>query len=209
MLSLPSCPVDARQLVIVDDGSTDGTRELLRDTEWPPSVTLVQHDRNRGKGAALRTALTSTRPATGPRSSTPTSSTAPPTSRRCSSRCSTGEARVVYRHPVVVEPLGVQLLVRDGQQGRHARDERHLQLLDLGRDDVPQGDEHRALPLAPAAGARVRDRAGDHRAGALLSGERIYEVPITYAARSREEGKKLTALDGLRVLRTLVRCRIA
>jgi hypothetical protein len=34
-------------------------------------------------------------------------------------------------------------------------------------------------------------------------------VPITYKARSREEGKKLTALDGLRVLRTLVRCRIA
>jgi hypothetical protein len=41
----------------------------------------------------------------------------------------------------------------------------------------------------------------------LRAGERIYEVPITYKARSREEGKKLTALDGLRVLRTLVRCR--
>jgi dolichol-phosphate hexosyltransferase len=43
----------------------------------------------------------------------------------------------------------------------------------------------------------------------LRSGERIYEVPITYRARSREEGKKLTAFDGLRVLRTLVRCRIS
>jgi hypothetical protein len=42
----------------------------------------------------------------------------------------------------------------------------------------------------------------------LLAGERIYEVPISYSARSREEGKKLTALDGLRVLRTLVRCRV-
>jgi hypothetical protein len=37
---------------------------------------------------------------------------------------------------------------------------------------------------------------------------RIFEVPITYRARSREAGKKLTAVDGLRVLRTLVRCRI-
>ena len=37
----------------------------------------------------------------------------------------------------------------------------------------------------------------------LLTGERNYEVPITYKARSREESKKLTALDGLRVLRTL------
>jgi hypothetical protein len=37
---------------------------------------------------------------------------------------------------------------------------------------------------------------------------RIYEVPVAYRARSREDGKKLTALDGLRVLRTLVRCRL-
>jgi hypothetical protein len=43
----------------------------------------------------------------------------------------------------------------------------------------------------------------------LQTGERIYEVPITYRARAREEGKKLTAVDGLRVLRTLVRCRLS
>ena len=42
----------------------------------------------------------------------------------------------------------------------------------------------------------------------LRAGERIYEVPISYRARSRDEGKKLTAVDGLRVLRTLVRCRL-
>jgi hypothetical protein len=41
----------------------------------------------------------------------------------------------------------------------------------------------------------------------LQTGERIYEVPVSYAARSREQGKKLTAIDGLRVLRTLLRCR--
>ena len=51
-------PVDSRQLVIVDDGSTDGTREILRSTDWPETVTVVEHDRNRGKGAAIRTALT-------------------------------------------------------------------------------------------------------------------------------------------------------
>jgi hypothetical protein len=36
----------------------------------------------------------------------------------------------------------------------------------------------------------------------------IYEVPITYRARRREEGKKLTAVDGVRVLATLARCRV-
>ena len=50
-------PVASRELVIVDDGSTDGTRELLRSRNWPENVELVFHDRNRGKGAAVRTAL--------------------------------------------------------------------------------------------------------------------------------------------------------
>jgi hypothetical protein len=43
----------------------------------------------------------------------------------------------------------------------------------------------------------------------LSKGVRIFEVPVVYRARSREEGKKLTALDGLRVIATLLRCRIA
>ena len=51
-------PVEARQLVIVDDGSTDCTLETLRTTDWPESVTVVEHNRNQGKGAAIRTALT-------------------------------------------------------------------------------------------------------------------------------------------------------
>ena len=45
-------------------------------------------------------------------------------------------------------------------------------------------------------------------AGLLLRGARIHEVPVPYRARRREEGKKLTAVGGLRVLRTLLRCRL-
>jgi hypothetical protein len=40
-------------------------------------------------------------------------------------------------------------------------------------------------------------------------GERIFEVPVHYRARSTEEGKKLTAADGFRVLATLIRCRLS
>jgi hypothetical protein len=39
--------------------------------------------------------------------------------------------------------------------------------------------------------------------------ERIFEVPVHYRARSNEEGKKLTAADGLRVIATLLRCRFS
>jgi hypothetical protein len=42
----------------------------------------------------------------------------------------------------------------------------------------------------------------------LKRGMRIYEVPISYAARSRQEGKKLTWRDGLRAVGTLTRIRM-
>jgi hypothetical protein len=40
-------------------------------------------------------------------------------------------------------------------------------------------------------------------------GERIFEVPVHYRARATAEGKKLTALDGFRVIAVLVRCRLS
>jgi hypothetical protein len=40
-------------------------------------------------------------------------------------------------------------------------------------------------------------------------GERIFEVPVHYRARASDEGKKLTAYDGVRVIATLLRCRFS
>jgi hypothetical protein len=42
----------------------------------------------------------------------------------------------------------------------------------------------------------------------LKAGVRVYEIPVSYRARQRGEGKKLTSMDGFRVLRTLLRCRV-
>src|SRR4051812_185463 len=53
-------PTDV-ELIVVDDGSTDGTRQLLELSDWPEEVTLLFHERNRGKGAAVRTALAAAR----------------------------------------------------------------------------------------------------------------------------------------------------
>jgi glycosyltransferase involved in cell wall biosynthesis len=45
------------ETVIVDDGSSDGTREYLKTLEGQPGFQVIYHDRNRGKGAAVVTGM--------------------------------------------------------------------------------------------------------------------------------------------------------
>ena len=49
-------PVD-KEVLIVDDASTDGTRELLRRYEGNGNIRIFYHEKNQGKGAALQTAF--------------------------------------------------------------------------------------------------------------------------------------------------------
>jgi dolichol-phosphate hexosyltransferase len=199
-------PVVSRQLVIVDDGSTDGTRELLREGEWPDNVTLVFHDQNRGKGAALQTGL---KHATG-------------------EYAAILDADLEYK-AADLAPLLEPLLAGDTRVVFGTRSWSSHSAFSfwyvMGNKGVTFATNviyncwisdvmtcHKAMSTELFRSLRLRERGfaiePEITARVLRAGERIYEVPISYAARSREEGKKLTALDGLRVLKTLVRCRV-
>ncbi len=52
---LAAAPEIEKEILLVDDGSTDGTRDVLKKMEDPPRIRVKLHERNQGKGAALRT----------------------------------------------------------------------------------------------------------------------------------------------------------
>src|SRR6478735_6388614 len=198
-------PVAARQLVIIDDGSTDGTREWLAEAALPDGVELVLHPKNRGKGAAIRTGLDHARGA----------------------YSAILDADLEYAAadlgPVLEPLLAGKAHVVFGTRAWTSQSSFSFWYV-MGNKSVTMATNvlyncwisdvmtcHKAMSTELFRSLRLRERGfaiePEIAARVLQSGERIYEVPIGYAARSRDEGKKLTALDGVKVLRTLVRCK--
>ena len=200
-------PVDGRQLVIVDDGSTDGTRDLLRDTNWPDNVEVVYHERNRGKGAALRTGLghaTGTFAAILDADLEYAASDLAPLLEPLLA----GDATVVFGSRAFTSQSSFSFWYVIGNKAVTMATN---VIYNCWISDVMTC--HKVMRTDLFRSLRLRERGfaiePEIAARVLGAGERIYEVPVSYKARSREEGKKLTTVDGLRVLRTLVRCRVS
>jgi len=193
------------ELIVVDDGSTDGTREILRTTNWDERVRLFEHEHNQGKGAAVQTGLSHAR----------------------------GEYAAIFDADLEYDPADLGELMPPLLDGRTNASfgvrvfdgyTSHSFLFVLGNKGVTlacnvlfnvylhdimtchkmiRTDVFRSLPLT-SAGFAIEPEI---TARLVQRGERIFEVPVHYRARSNEEGKKLTALDGFRVVATLLRCR--
>lgn len=200
-------PVASRQLVVVDDGSTDGTRELLASHDWPANVRIVVHDRNRGKGAAVRTALAHAEREIAAILDADLEYHAADLADVITPLLE-GRANVVFGTRAWTSQSSYSFWYVVGNKS--VTFATNL-LYNCWISDVMTG--HKAMRTDLFRSLRLREKGfaiePEITARVLQSGERIFEVPIGYAARSRAQGKKLTAVDGLRVLRTLVRCKIA
>ena len=195
------------ELVVVDDGSTDGTRDLYPALSDDPRVAVHLHERNLGKGAAIRTAAT----------------------------VATGDYVVMCDADLEYTPAEIPSLLAPVIAGQaevvygtrtFGSHNAYSYTYVLGNKGVTTfanvlfncylSDLETCFKLIPAAlyrELRIREAGFGVEAevtGKLLRrGIRPYEVPISYRARSRAAGKKLRWQDGVEALWILSRERFA
>ena len=196
-------PVEC-EFVLVDDGSTDGTRQVLAQL-GDSTVHVVSHDTNRGKGAAIRTGLELVTgdllliqdadleydPSDWPKLLAP---------------IFRGRATVVYGSRFTGERRNMMFF--------HLVGNRLLALVtnllyNTTLSDMETG--YKVFARSALDGIRIRSDRFDFEpeitAKILRKGIRIYEVPVSYTGREVEEGKKITWRDGVAALYALVKYR--
>jgi glycosyltransferase involved in cell wall biosynthesis len=192
------------QIIAVDDGSSDGSDKVLAALE-DSTMRLMRHAQNQGKGAAIRTGLAEARgdlvliqdadleydPNDWPKLLDP---------------ILRGKARVVYGSRFTGE--------RKNMLPLHWMGNRLLSLITNVLYSSTLSDMETCYKLFDAQvleGLTVVSNRFDFEpeitAKVLRRGHRIYEVPISYAGREHDEGKKITWRDGFGAMRALIKFR--
>jgi len=199
-------PVE-KEILVVDDGSTDGTREILRKWDGQDGVRVVLHDRNRGKGKALATAIAQAK----------------------------GEILLIQDADLEYDPGDYPAMLKPIDSGRadvvygsrfrgsaenrvqnfwHTIGNRTLTLIsnvvtDLNLTDMATCYKVFHRRVVPALDLQSNRFGVDAEITVKVARGRfrIFEVPVSYFARSRAEGKKIRLRDGLSALAALVRYR--
>jgi glycosyltransferase involved in cell wall biosynthesis len=194
-----------REIIAVDDGSTDGSREILaREAAAHADIRALYHGINRGKGAALATAL----------------------------RAARGSVIIFQDADLEQDPQDYRLLLsalerspavfstRNRDSSRHPLYPHYALgsrlttalvnvLYDARLSDINSG--YKALRRATLEGITLRAErfniCEELTVKLLKRGVPIAEVPISYAPRTFAEGKKIRAIDGLRGLWTVIKYR--
>jgi len=194
-----------KEIIIVDDGSTDGTRERLQALPPMDDVTVVFHEKNCGKGAAIRTALAYAR----------------------------GEYVLIQDSDLEYDPQDYPALLRPLEVGnanavygvRPDRPERglrfflgaklltHLTNLLYGAGIHDEATCYKVVRRSLLAQLQLDcqrfEFCPEVTAKLCRVGETIAEVPISYHPRSAVEGKKIRHSDGWQAIWTLFRYRFA
>jgi glycosyltransferase involved in cell wall biosynthesis len=196
-------PLDI-EVIVIDDGSSDGTDKVLAAL-GDSTVRVINHDQNRGKGAAIRTGMESVRgdlvlvqdadleydPEDWPKLLDP---------------ILRGKSQVVYGSRFTGE--------RKNMMPLHWVGNRFLSLVTNLLYSSTLSDMETCYKLFDRRvleGITIESDRFDFEpeitAKVLRRGYRIYEVPISYAGREEDEGKKITWRDGFAALRALVKFR--